>query len=299
MRIDLVAGLALATVFSCAFVGRGEPVDAKVSLGARYTILVEGLDRDPLSANRDRRSDLHTDTLVLLTSQIGSGVVSALHVPRDTRVFVPGNGWMKINQVLMSSGQNELRQQLTHLTGLKVCATLQLDFERFRQVMRTIGPISFAVDRAIASPEGDAFVPPGRRKLSASEALAVVRFRHEALGDIGRVHRQERFLRQAVLVASRLSMPMFARAMRLADPGVPDAVVGRAYALIHPLVRYEARSVPGNFSVSGVSYWLADQEAMRQITAQILSPTSAQSVFAQRIRARAYADVDDGHDRSR
>ncbi len=265
----------------------------------RYGVLIAGLDSDPESSNRDRRTDAHTDTLVLLTSRAGSGVVDALHIPRDTRVPGPGTGFMKINGIYMSADKRALSRAVETLTGIPVNAVLMLDFSRFRRTVALVGSIPFDVDKAIWTPEGDVTLPAGWRRLNSRQALAVVRFRHEPLGDIGRVHRQERFLRSAVAVASRLPFALFAQAMRTLDAHVSGHDIAMAYAAVHPLVMYRAHSVPGNFSTGpGASYWLPDQSGLRAITGLVMGESDALPAFARWRNNGAVHDADDGRDRS-
>jgi len=262
------------------------------------TVLIAGLDRDPDSHDRDRRTDDHADALILLSSRPGSGVVQALHIPRDTRVWTPC-GQEKVNGALRHGGARALLHVVSVLTGMPVANLITVDFSRFRRVMQAVGPFSFYVDRTVVSPERDAAVLPGQRRLSPREALAVVRFRHEALGDIGRVHRQERFMRRAIFRAAQMPYPLFARLLRVADPTVSPAVIRTAYRLIHPLRSYTAHSVPGSFSTGpGVSYWLADHAGLCAVVRIMRGERSASAALYAWSRARAGLDVDDGRDRS-
>lgn len=265
---------------------------------ALRTLLLAGIDRDPQSAVRDRRTDDHTDALILLASRPGSGVVQALHIPRDTLVWTSA-GAQKINGVLRVGGPQALAHAVTALTRLPVDAMVTIDFARFRNVMQAFGRFPFYVDRPIASPERDAYLGAGPRALTPREALAVVRFRHEALGDIGRVHRQERFMRSAITRAARLPYQAFAALMRVADPQIDTPVIRTAYALIHPLRAYVAHSIPGSFSTGpGASYWLPDQTGIEALARVISGDKSAPAALAAWSRRLGGADVDDGRDRS-
>ena len=264
----------------------------------RYGLLIAGLDRDPESSSRDRRTDAHTDTLVLLTSQSGSGVVDALHIPRDTRVFEAGTGFMKVNGVYMNGNRLALSRAVETLTGISVNSVLLLDFERFRRAIALVGSVPFNVDKAIWAPEGDVTLPAGWRRLNPRQALAVVRFRHEPLGDIGRVHRQERFLRSAVTIASHLPFALFTQVMRTLDAHVSDQDIAVAYAMVHPLVKYRAHSVPGNFSTGpGASYWLPAQLGLKTIAGFVVGRSDALPASARWQNNFANRDADDGRDR--
>lgn len=257
------------------------PVDAHTSLSsARYTLLIAGLDRDATSHDPNRQTDAHADALILLSSQLGSGVVDALHIPRDTRIYIPHSGYTKINGMYLLRHRTGLAEAVSNLTGIHVDDVLVLDFARFRQALHLVPGILFKVDRPMRAPEGDVALAPGTHVLSPTEALTVVRFRHEPLGDIGRVHRQERFMRSAVQLASRLPFGIFRRVMLTLDPQLSGRDIFLSYEMVHPLLQYHAHSVPGNFSTGQeVSYWLPDQRGMAVIAALILHKNLAEPAF--------------------
>ena len=296
LRVVPVAALSSLPVGAAFSVGRAAAVSEVA--GRRYTLLIAGLDRDPTSRDADRRSEGHTDALMLLTTELGTGNVQALHIPRDS--LVRQDGYVgRINGVDLALGRRGLVRAVADLTGLSPDAVLVLDFARFRRVVTVVGPVRMWVDRFVPSPEGDVSVASGWRSLSASPALAVVRFRHEPLGDIGRVHRQERFLRAAVELASRLPRPAFMRALRLADPSFPPWAAGLAYAAVHPLCSYGAHSVPGGFGTGAqASYWLPDHAGARLQSLWMTHPQAAAPAFARWKERRGAAEVDDGRDRS-
>lgn len=268
--------------------------------GRRCSLLIAGLDCDPKSADRDRRSDRHADSLILLTTVIGSGVVDAIHIPRDTKVSWKGRA-TKINGLLLLGDKAALSRSVAEVAGFYPDFVAEMDFSRFRRAVGVVGGLPFRLSRRILSPEGDAAAGPGRVWLTPAKALAVVRFRHEPLGDIARVHRQERFLRTALELAGRLPWPLFRQALLSADPEWPAALAPEAYGILSSMKRYRAHSIPGNFSVGpGASYWIPDQDRMRSIAAMIRRGGSLEdAVFARRALPGGGADADDGRDRSR
>ncbi|MCY0869500.1 MAG: LCP family protein, partial [Firmicutes bacterium] len=133
--------------------------------GHRYTLLVTGLDRDPHSLVRDRRTDCHADAIMVLTAVAGSGRVDALHIPRDTRVVVVGWGPMKLSSVSQRVGMAAYRQVVARLCGFSLDDALTLDFVRFRQMVCAVGAVPFDVDRPILDRELGVDLGQGRRWL--------------------------------------------------------------------------------------------------------------------------------------
>lgn len=277
----------------------GAAAGQSVPRGHRYTLLLAGLDRDPDSRDRDRRTESHTDALILLTAVIGSGHVDAYHIPRDTYVTTPAGYAGRINGVWRLEGTRGLTDALARLTGLRADSTLFLDFARFRRLVGVAGPLVMRVDRVLTSPETGAAVRPGRETLGPEQALTVVRFRHEPLGDIGRVHRQERFLRAALSVASRLPWPLFDQALRIADARMAADDIRIAWMALHPFKSYAAHSVPGSFGTgAAASYWMPDHAGALLIGRKIVGKDADKPAFAACDIRQGQADVDDGRDRS-
>lgn len=280
---------------------RAPVIDAApaVPRGRRYTLLLAGLDRDPVSRDPDRRSESHTDALVLLTTVIGSGHVEAYHIPRDTYITTPLGYAGRINGVWRLEGTTGLENALVRLTGLRANTAMFVDFTRFRQLMRMAGPLVMRIDRTVTSPETGVAVQPGRKTLDPEQALTVVRFRHEPLGDIGRVHRQERFLRSALLLVSRMPRALFTRAVRIADSRMTAADTRIAWTALHPLRSYAAHSVPGTFGTGTMaSYWMPDHAGALLIGQSIVKKDKVLPAFAAWDGRQGLRDVDDGRDRS-
>ena len=239
------------------------------------TLLLAGLDRDPHSPNRDRRTDLHTDSLVLLYTKAGSHTVNALHIPRDTLVYVPSVGYLKINAVRMFYGDVALRRAVQSITGLPVGAVLYADFPRFKKAFYKLGHVAFYVDRHMDSPEGQVHLQPGLHSLSPDEALVVARFRHEPLGDVGRVQRQAKLLYAAINELHRLPYPAYSIVLSTLDPKVAPSVIRQAYTILHQMKAYHAYMLPGRFG-EGREFgdFVADENGMRIVRA-VMAGSSA------------------------
>jgi LCP family protein required for cell wall assembly len=237
-----------------------------------YTLLLAGLDRDPHSANRDRRTDLHTDSLVLLFSRVGSGEINALHIPRDTLVYTPGAGMMKINSIRMFYGETTFRLAVERLTGFDVKAVVYTDFPQFKNAFRQLGRVPFFVDRTIDSPESQVRIAPGTHLLSPDEALAVARFRHEPLGDVGRVKRQAKLLHAAITCLHRLPLPAFQTVVTTLDPQITPQVAYYSYYFLHRMKTYHAYMLPGRFGVGReFGDFVVDASGMRAIKQALIS----------------------------
>ncbi|KYP81704.1 LCP family protein [Ferroacidibacillus organovorans] len=269
-----------------------------VSMKAQpFSLLLVGIDRDPESPLAWRHQEMQADALVLLTARPETGVVDALHIPRDTRVVDARGRYQKINSLLLSSGSGGLKRAVEHLTHQPISAMMSLDFASFRRVMAHLGPLPFHVDRTVDSPEG-VHVRKGWQRLSPQAALAVVRFRHEPLGDIGRIHRQSRFLRALIWHVGGLPYPVFAACIKLTTTDLTPGATRQLYDALQGLRAYHAHTVPGNFSVGSPSYWLVDEDAMAVWRDECSEEMGAVPALSHPLERAARGDADDGRDRS-
>lgn len=220
-----------------------------------------------------------TDTILLVAIDTTRGAVGVLSIPRDTRVALGRHGVHKINAAWRLGGAKLLAQAVADLTQAPVHHYLRVELSGFEQIIDRLG----GIDLTIAEPmryEDHAQgliidLPAGHQHLDGRRALQYVRFRSDAEGDLGRIKRQQRFLRA---VAAKLTAPRNLRALpsrfgelaRLVDSSLTPAQLS-ALARLALGARdggFPARTLPGSpRTVRGVSYYEPAPEAARAVTA--------------------------------
>jgi LCP family protein required for cell wall assembly len=187
------------------------------------------MDGTPLTAselaplNAGDGSDLggyNTNTLILMHIPGNGSRATAISIPRDDYVAVPGYGMRKIKEAyglakadadseLYARGVSEpLREQQARDAGRRsTIATvenlLRVPIDHFAEVnligfydiAQAIGPITVCLNQPVKDPYSGANFPAGVQSLNASQALAFVRQRHGLTnGDLDRTHRQQAFI---------------------------------------------------------------------------------------------------------
>jgi LCP family protein required for cell wall assembly len=175
------------------------------------TLLVLGSDRRAASSADARRTGgaepPRSDTIVLVRLDPARNRIAVLSLPRDLAVKIPGYaGARKINEAYNHGGPAKTLETVRHLfdhaTGdtLEVNGVIDVDFNGFQRAVNAIGGVYVDVDHDYFNPEGNGIaaidVKAGYQRLTGSDALAYVRFRH-ADSDLFRNARQQEFLRQA------------------------------------------------------------------------------------------------------
>ena len=164
---------------------------------APVNILVLGSDRRTNIAGDKGRSD----TIMLVRIDPSTKSISMLSIPRDLRVEIPGWGLDRINAAYSDGGPALSVKTFKALTGLPVNQFMDVNFRGFIDVVNYLGGVYLDVDRqyynnTAITGYSSIDIQAGYQRLDGANALAFVRYRHDQLGDWGRMQRQQMFLRE-------------------------------------------------------------------------------------------------------
>ena len=117
-------------------------------------------------------------------------------IPRDLRVEIPGHGFNKINAAYAFGGLKLMRRTVHEFTGLDINHYIEVNFAGFREIVNEIGGVPVRVREAIHDDKTKLDIPrKGCWILNGDQALGYVRTRYDPTADIGRIQRQQGFLR--------------------------------------------------------------------------------------------------------
>ncbi len=154
-------------------------------------LLVIGLD-DVEGVNR-------SDTLAFVTIDIDNKTIKAMSIPRDTRTTIRGKGTQKINHAFAYGGVDLVKETVVNLIGMPIHYYMVINYNNFPEIVDTLGGVDIDVPKNLKYQDkaGGLYIDikKGWRHLDGKTALEFVRFRHDALGDIGRIQRQQQFLK--------------------------------------------------------------------------------------------------------
>jgi LCP family protein required for cell wall assembly len=163
--------------------------------GEPVNVLVIGSDTRPQLGDPGR-----SDTLILVRMDNKRGFISMLSFPRDLLVNIPDVGQGKINSAY-SYGAATTIKTVEALTGEPVNEYVIVDFAGFAKLVDEVGGVYLDVDRryfnenvgTAATNFADIDLQPGYQRLSGTDALSYVRYRHTD-SDYARIARQQQFL---------------------------------------------------------------------------------------------------------
>lgn len=87
----------------------------------------------------------NTDSLLLVQLDPVSNTVRTLSLPRDTRVWLPGHGWRKLNSALPRLGPNGMVRAVETLTGLRIQAYVLVNLNGVRHLTEALGGVDIYV----------------------------------------------------------------------------------------------------------------------------------------------------------
>lgn len=267
----------------------GDMANGLVPLSEQQNVLLMGVDYSYTAGSGKRMADgpVRSDTLVVMGADPKGNRLSLISIPRDTRVYVRGH-YDKINSALALGGPKLATKVVSELLGVPVTHWAQVNTRGLERIVDEIGGVKLHVEKPMHYTDRTAgltiALEKGWHRLSGKQAHQFVRFRHDELGDIGRVQRQQQFLRaaaeQMLTPEALLKVPkLMAVVQENVSTNLDGTQLMRLTTWASRLSRDHVKMVmlPGEFSNGRypVSYWLADGQKTQALGQHLLSPASS------------------------
>ena len=267
----------------------------------RINILILGCD--------DLKYVKHSDVIMLASYEPRSKFLDVLSIPRDTKVRRTDAHWrpfQKINEVYARAYLNKdrdsrsaclaVKDEVEKLLKVKVPFYLQIDYNTFCDVIDVLGGVEIDVEKKMDYDDnwGNLHIHfnPGRQLLNGHKSLEYVRYREKALGDMGRISRQHKFLK--LLSAKMKELRLFFKI-----PAIFRAVVRNVWTnmkikdimllavemrdLSHKDIRIQ--NLPGEAeNIADKSYWVTDSEKTDDIVNVINTSFKQNTRYSVRAR---------------
>jgi polyisoprenyl-teichoic acid--peptidoglycan teichoic acid transferase len=175
----------------------------RADAGKPQTILLVGSDHRYGHSKTDARSD----TLMLLRLDPDQRAISALSVPRDLAVPIPGHGLSKINAAYGEGGLDLTTRTVEKLLSFpghpfRINHAITATFDGFTEVVNRLHCVYVDVDRRYyhsnaglppSQQYSEINIQPGYQRLCGTKGLAYARYRHGD-NDLVRAARQQQFV---------------------------------------------------------------------------------------------------------
>lgn len=236
-------------------------------------ILFMGVDKRSADVGR-------SDAMILMSLNPNTRDVRLLDIPRDTRVEIPGHGTDKINAAYAYGGPALAKASVSQLLGVPVDYYVEIDLAGAAKLIDTLGGVDLTIDRPMdyddTAQNLHIHLSPGPQHLDGEQALGFVRWRSDGLGDIGRISRQQQFIKAiAAQVMTPAVLPKIPSLLIEARKSVKtDVPLGLQVSLA--MAGYRAyqnglvtATLPGTPKyIDGISYWVPDQQAIADLRAE-------------------------------
>jgi len=279
----------------------GSPNLLKYRLSRPVNILVMGVDRVPEARpNSPQNFNGRSDTILLLRIDPTNKSVNLLSIPRDTQVELPGIGQTKISEANARGGQALTAKVLSsNLNNLPIERYVRLSSGGLRELVELLGGVDVFVPRPMNYTDNaqqlNINLVSGWQTLNGEQADQFARFRNDALGDIGRIQRQQGLI-QAIWKrlsnpATLTRLPKIIRVMqKYVDTNLSfeEMLTLANFGLQLDRDNFKMVMLPGRSS-SGEedfrSYWIVDPAARDRVMSQFFRLGS--SDFTQEVRSRS------------
>ena len=256
------AGVAYAAVQANRLgkvdIGDGDGGMSKVPKGQPVNILVVGNDSRAFAKDaKDRKQfgakeigeSIRSDTMIVMRLDPKNDRVTVLSIARDLYVDLEGGGKGRINQAFAQKGDptkadpRRLIRTIKSNFGITINHYVEIDFAGFRQAVDAIGGVSvYFPFPARDTKSGLDIDEAGCVKLNGPQALSYVRSREyefkgpkgwqfDHSGDIGRIQRQQDFIKRVVRrsVSDGFTNPV--KAARLIEVGIDNVRVDSGFGV--------------------------------------------------------------------
>lgn len=287
-RIGVIAAMifGIAVLFPVPNGARSAPARESTPRGAPQRSIAHHPAAGPrgdtrfliLGLTQDNR---RTDTIEVVQWDETGGRLRILGVPRDIGVPLPGIGTTKLVHAYATGGVGRARAAVVGLLNVPIAHYAVFSLPAMRRVVDLIGGVPIDVEKRMTYADRRQQLvidlSPGPQVLNGEKAEQYLRFRNDAEADIGRIRRQQHFVRAAMVQVRKpsvlLRLPAIVGAARpsvqtdltsseiLAWIGrirqfAPDAVSAASIGG-RPAVLYDA------LAGAPLSFWIPDQDDLR------------------------------------
>ncbi|HUT76028.1 MAG TPA: LCP family protein [Armatimonadota bacterium] len=240
----------------------------------RVNVLILGVDND---ADAPR-----SDTIMVAALDLSQRTIGILSVPRDFRVAIPGHDAKKINAAYTLGGAALTDQAVEALTGVRSDYHVTVASGGLARLVDALGGVEIDVDKRMyyRDRRGGLLINlrPGLQRLNGEQAVGYVRYRHDAMGDLTRIRRQQLFVRALTREAfAPRNLARLPRLLKVVSEAVETDLTIRDLEAMADLGKtidpehIKARTLPGTpITVAGISYLEPDYQELSHVVKEVL-----------------------------
>lgn len=262
-------------------------------LNDRVNVLIIGIDVT-LGDKRQVLNVSRSDSLILTSFDPERRRMYAVSIPRDTRVEIPGHGTDKINAAYAYGGPRLTTRTVEKFLGVKIDFYVKLGPQSFMNLIDAVGGVDIDVEKDMKYTDTWAGytidLKKGFQHLNGQQATGYIRFRHDALGDIGRVERQRKVMQtllhkmkqpSTVLAAPKLLEAFSENTQTDLTPA--ELMTLGVFVLRSGSNPLQETTLPGNFAPM---YWEPDVRKIQALVADLFYGVSEEDLAGTTIEVQ-------------
>lgn len=252
------------------------PAKFNFKMLSRYqNILLLGVDSN--GPNTLPYSGVRSDTIVILSADLQGKSINAISIPRDSKVYLADeHGVQKINSAYAIGGIELTKKTIEETLGIRIHNYVIVNAEGIRKLIDAIGGVPIHIDQNMFYHDYSANLhisfTKGDYVLNGQQSENYLRYRKDHLGDIGRVHRQQKFIKSLIeQIKSPEAIKKIPEALKIAslytrtDLNLYQMSQYAAMAREIDMNKVEFVMLPGAPNKKGIiSYWILDPEKTQQ-----------------------------------
>ncbi len=224
-----------------------------------------------------------SDTMMVLRFDPQTKQTTILGIPRDTKIERTGHGTEKINAVDHESGPAAAAKEVSKvLGGVAIDRYIRVNNLGVAKLVDQLGGVTVTVPKDIKYQDDSQHfyvnLKAGKQHLDGLKLLGLLRYRHDANGDIGRMQRQQMVFK--ALLEQSLNPMTIARIPQLfsviqshvdTNLTVEELLALGGFSMQNGKSKMQSLMMPGDYNGDGkhgTSYWLADRKGIQNMMAR-------------------------------
>ncbi|MEH2288144.1 LCP family protein [Nostoc sp.] len=224
-----------------------------------------------------------SDVMLLVKFDPETKKINMLSIPRDTRTEIEGYGVKKINAANVDGGPALTARTVSNLLGgAGIDRYIRINVLGVAKLIDALGGVTVYVPKDMKYQDDSQHLyinlKAGKQHLNGDQALQLLRFRHDELGDIGRIQRQQMVIRalmeQTLNPATVTQLPKVLDVVKEhidTNLTVEELVALMGFGVRTNRSNMQMLMLPGRFSEKGefdASYWLPNKDGIAKLMAQ-------------------------------
>ena len=222
----------------------GEPVNfLVVGSDTRDTLDETGLDQAGFTGEGAEGSGQRSDTIMVVRVDPAQESVDILSLPRDLWVDIADTDYSQRINTAYAGGPQRLIDTIQMNFDIPIHHYVEVDFAGFAGLVQAVGGVPMWFDAPVRDVQSGLRVEQaGCNVLDPAQALALARSRHleyrtdggwetDPTGDLGRITRQQVFLRRAMDQVRTMGIDDMGNLRRLIDVGIESVSIDDGLAL--------------------------------------------------------------------